>query len=78
MVLVEAKVMDPTHLELSKPISVTRGSMVFVALDESSEHDSDRQQWLEGSAGSLRTAYGESEPEYSPAMVRESNPDYAR
>ena len=78
MVFVEAKVMDAMHLELSKPISVTRGRTVFVVLAESSDHDSERKQWLEGSAASLRTAYGDSEPEYTAAMVRESNPDCGR
>ena len=78
MVLVKAKVMDSTHLELSRPISITRGRTVFVALAESAEQDAERQQWLEGSAASLQTAYGDSEPEYTPAMVRESNPDYGK
>ena len=76
MVLVEARVMDPTHLELSRPIAAGRGRTVFVSVAESAEKDADRQQWLANSASSLQAAYGDSEPEYTPAMVRERNPDY--
>ena len=76
MVLVEAKVMDSTHLELSRPISFGRGKMILVAMTESGEQDGDRQQWIDGSAASLQAAYGDSEPNYTPAMVRERNPDY--
>ena len=76
MVLVAAKVLDSTHLELSKPIAARQGMTVFVSVAEGSERDSERQQWLAASASSLQAAYGESEPEYSASMVREPNPDY--
>ena len=76
MIMVKAKVMDSTHLELSKPIAVGPGGTVLVMVTESSERDSERQLWMDGSADSLRRAYGDSEPEYTRAMVRESNPDY--
>ena len=76
MVLVEAKVMDATHLELARPIASEQGRTVFVALAEPGEQDAERRQWLAASAASLDAAYGESEPEYTPAMVRERNPDY--
>ena len=77
MVLVEAKVVDATHLELSKPIAARRGRTVFVSIAESVEKDAERQQWLAAAAASLQAAYGESEPDYSPTMVKESNPDYS-
>lgn len=76
MVIVQAKVMDPTHLELAKPIAADRGGNVFVVVTELKDADAERQQWLDGSSESLRNAYGDSEPEYTPSMVRETNPDY--
>ena len=76
MVLREARVLDSTHLELSSPIAGIRGRTVLVSVAEPAEQDAERRQWLAGSAASLQAAYGESEPEYTPAMVRESNPDY--
>ncbi len=76
MVLIEAKVMDATHLELTKPITAKRGKKVFVVVAESAEQDAERREWLEGSAATLCSAYGDSEPDYTPDMVRESNQDY--
>lgn len=76
MVLVQARVLDPTHLELAKPIAAGRGGNVFVVVTESANADAERQQWLDVSSESLRNAYGDSEPEYTPSMVRETNPGY--
>ena len=76
MMLVEAKVMDPTHLELAKPIPAGRGGKVIVVVTELADQDAERWQWFDISAESLRDAYGDSEPDYTPSMVRETNPDY--
>ncbi|HBA85088.1 MAG TPA: hypothetical protein DCZ95_13445 [Verrucomicrobia bacterium] len=76
MVLVQAKVLDPTHLELARPIAVGRGGNVFVVVTESTNAEAERQPWLDGSSESLRNAYGDSEPEYTPSLVRETNPGY--
>jgi len=77
MLLVEARVLDSTHLELSSPITVNRGRTVLVALTESAEQDAERRQWLEGAAACLEAAYGDSEPDYDASMVREANPEYS-
>ena len=77
MVLVEAKVVDATHLELSRPITTRQGVTVLVSVAESGERDAERQEWLSASATGLASAYGDSEPDYSASMVKESNPDYA-
>jgi len=71
----EAKVVDSTHLELSKPITERQGKIILVAVAEGGE-DAERQQWLAASTSSLRAVYGESEPDYKSSMIRESNPDY--
>jgi len=76
MVLVKAKVVDSTHLALSKPIATRKGLTVLVSVAESGDKNAERQQWLAASAESLHAAYGESEPDYSVSMVKESNPDY--
>ena len=76
MVLVKAKVVDSTHLELSEPIAARKGLTVLVSVAEATDKDAERQQWLAASAESLHAAYGESEPDYSASMVKESNPDY--
>ncbi len=76
MVLVKAKVVDSTHPELSKPIATHNGLTVLISVAESGDEDAERQQWLTASTASLRSAYGDSEPDYSATMVKESNPEY--
>lgn len=76
MVLRKAKVLDSTHLELSEPIATPSGETVLISVAVARENDVERAEWLAASLQSLNDAYGESEPEYSPTMVRERNPDY--
>jgi hypothetical protein len=78
MMFVEAKVVDSTHLELSKPIAERQGRIILVAVAEGGEEDAERQQWLAASAPSLYAACGDSEPDYKTSMIRESNPGYRR
>lgn len=75
MVLIRAKVVDPTHLELSKPLATVQGQTVLVSIAEPTEEDLERRQWLEASVGGLQSAYGESEPRYTADMIKERNPD---
>jgi hypothetical protein len=76
MVLVQAKVLDSTHLELARPIEANRGGTVLVVVTGSAYADAELQQWIDGSSESLRRAYGDSEPDYTPSMVREPNPGF--
>jgi hypothetical protein len=76
VVVVKAKVVDSTHLELSEPLAVRKGLTVLVSVAEPGEKDAERQQWLAASAERLQAAYGESEPDYPASMVKESNPDF--
>lgn len=76
MELFEAKVMDSTHLELSRPITAGRGRKVLVTVSVVDDTDEERRQWGAVSAASLQAAYGDSEPDYPASMVREGNVDY--
>ena len=76
VVLIEAKVVDSTHLELAKPIAARQGRTVLVAVAEAGEEDSERQQWLAASALSLQAAYSDAEPDYPASRIKESNPEY--
>ncbi len=73
MIVFEAKVLDPTHLELSTPITTGRGQTVLVSVVEAGEDTVEREQWLAASAAALQHAYSDSEPEYLPSMVKETN-----
>jgi hypothetical protein len=63
-------------LELSTALAGGWGRKVFVVVAESTERDGERLQWIEASKVGLEAAYGESEPEYTRAMVREANAAY--
>jgi len=78
MVVVEARVMDATHLELARPIDTRPGEKVVVSLLDPAREDSERDSWLSISLGTLALAYGDSEPEYNQGMIKEPNPEYGR
>jgi hypothetical protein len=59
-----ARVEDPTHLVLSEPLPMPRGSIVAVDVRESAlvaEH----ADWIVASGALLEAAYGPDEPDYS-------------
>jgi hypothetical protein len=74
MVVVEARVIDSTHLELAGPIDVHQGERVIVSVIDSG--DVEREAWTSFSGNRLQDAYGEEEPDYPLALVKESNPEY--
>lgn len=76
MVVVSAKIIDATHLELSKPIAASYGEAIRVFIAEADEGDNEHKEWLAISLEGLQSAYGDSEPDYTATMVRESNPEY--
>ncbi len=76
MVHVEARVVDATHLELASPISGPPGRKVIVSLAEPDVRDAEDAAWRTVSSRGLAAAYGDAEPEYPPAMLREPNPEY--
>jgi hypothetical protein len=78
MVIVEARVMDATHLELTRPIDTPPGAKVVVSLLDPAQENSERDAWLTLSRGALASAYGDSEPEYTQGMIKEPNPEYGR
>jgi hypothetical protein len=76
MVLVEARVIDGTHLELARPIDAPSGGSLVVCVTQPGDADDERDAWLAASARCLAAAYGVSEPEYGLDMVKEPNPEY--
>lgn len=59
-----ATVEDATHLVLSEPLRLPRGSMVAVDVLESSLV-AERADWTAASGALLEAAYGLDEPDYS-------------
>lgn len=60
---------EPCTLEPDTPLLVT-------VLPKSQPEDREREEWLSFSHGSLAQAYGEDEPEYSPDLITDPNPEY--
>lgn len=61
MKTVDAKVLDPTHLELSSPISVAPGESIRIAIPEEGE---DASLWRETARKRFLEAYDESDAIY--------------
>jgi hypothetical protein len=78
MVVVEARVMDATHLELTRPTDTPTGGKVVVSVIDPAREVNDRDAWLSLSLGTLASAYGDSEPEYTQGMIKEPNPEYGK
>ena len=78
MTVLEARMVDATHLELSEPIDLPPGRRLVVSGLEADEQVEERQGWLAASEESFLAAYSDSEPEYSLDLVKEPNPEYDR
>ena len=76
MTILRAKVLDATHLELLKPIPEPMGRDIVISVADANSTDVSQEQWLTLSRQSLSRAYSDLEPEYTPSMVRERNPEY--
>ncbi len=76
MVIVEARVLDATHLELAKPIPAPAGGTLLISVAEPGDQAEEGTDWLALSAASLAEAYSADEPEYPAERVREQNPEY--
>jgi len=73
---VKATVVDPTHLKLARPIPAGTGQVVYVAFFHTETEANENDPWRIASRGTLAHAYGENEPDYRAAVVKESNADY--
>lgn len=66
-----------TQVVLDEPFSLEANVKLLVTVLPI-EPDAERDEWLRLSAESLTSAYGEDEPEYSTAHLKEANPEYDR
>jgi hypothetical protein len=78
MIVVEARVTDAKHLELMQPIDTAPGGKVVVTVLDPAQGDKERDEWLSLSSGTIASAYGDSEPEYTVGMIKEPNPEYGQ
>lgn len=76
MTVMEARVVDSTHLELLEAIDAPSGHRLIISAVDPKEDTGERSDWLQLSAQGLERAYGEDEPEYSPEMIKWVNPEF--
>ena len=76
MTVLEARMVDATHLELSEPVDLPPGRKLVVSMVEVDEEIDERRQWLMASEAVLQTAYSDSEPDYPLNLLKERNPEY--
>jgi hypothetical protein len=64
---------DGEHIRLDEPFRLERNTPLAVTL---LANEDERDSWYLLSAAGLEAAYGDDEPEYTPDLVIEPNPDY--
>lgn len=61
------------RIELDEPFELQPGTPLAVTVHPA---DPDREDWQRLSALRFAEAYGDDEPEYSPSLIKEPNPEY--
>lgn len=77
MQIIEAEVIDESHLKLLNPLETVPGSKIIriiVALPE--DICDDRESWFQLSLQNLEAAYGDDEPGYPAELIKETNPGF--
>ena len=76
MQFLEAQVLDALHLKLSQRLAISPGSKVFITITPPEELAAEHEAQAALSALGLAGAYGDQEPEYSPASITKPNPEF--
>jgi hypothetical protein len=67
---------DGEHILLDEPYALEPDTRLLVTVLPKPTIDGEREDWLRFSAWGLATAYAEDEVEYSPDLIKETNPEY--
>ena len=67
---------DGRRIQLDEPYNLDADTKLLVTILPKPKSDDTYEAWLALSAERLEDAYGDEEPEYSPDMIKEVNPDY--
>lgn len=76
MEFIEAQVLDAQHLKLSQRLALPPGSKVFITITPPEGLAAEHEAQAVLSAEGLARAYGDQEPDYSPASIKKPNPDF--
>lgn len=67
---------DGEQIRLDEPYALAPDTPMTVTIWPQDEEDKDREDWAALSSAGLSAAYGDDEPDYSQAPIREPNPEY--
>lgn len=73
---IEAQVLDAQHLKLSQRLAIPAGSKIFITITPLEDLAGENGGWAGLSAQGLGRAYGDQEPEYSPASIKKPNTEF--
>ena len=68
---------DGEKIQFAIPFALRPGDRLIITVLPQDEELTEREDWLALSAAGLAEAYGDDEPEYTLAHIKERNPDYA-
>jgi len=64
---------DGQQIRLDEPFELQPGARLIVAVVVNDSLENERQLWLAASQSALAAAYGDDEPDYSDAVLRETS-----
>ena len=67
---------DGEQICLDEPFDLKPDAKLIITILPKEEYDNEHEDWLFLSGQRLEDAYGEDEPEYSAALLKEVNPSY--
>ena len=67
---------DGEHINLDDPYRLEPDTQLTITVLPRAMPENDDELWRHFSHRGLEMAYGEDEPEYSPALIREPNPEF--
>ena len=67
---------DGKRIILDEPFELEPDTKLIVTVLLKQEADSEREDWANLAMQALERAYGPDEPEYTPDMIKEANPEY--
>jgi hypothetical protein len=67
---------DGEHIRLDVPFELEPNTKLIVTVLPEKETSANQSEWLDLSIEGLGRAYGENEPDYESALIKQANPDY--
>ena len=67
---------DGKKIVLDTPFNLRPDDKLLITILDPESSVDERKDWIASSLSGLNNAYNEDEPEYSPSLIKEPNPEY--